>query len=101
MHVERWYTRAMKNTLVVLAVIIVAGLGYYYFMLNPSATPETPSGAEGKLDINAVCEGALAYKTFPDGASADVFVQECKEGKHPDVIEDYKDRMGLGDGVAI
>lgn len=61
----------------------------------------TPAPAQGKLNINVVCEGALAYMTFPDAASADAFVADCKEGKHPEVIERYKAEMGLGDGAAI
>jgi hypothetical protein len=55
----------------------------------------------GKLDINVICDGALAYMTFPNAQSADTFVKECKEGKHPEVIEQYKTQMGLGDGAAI
>ncbi len=55
----------------------------------------------GKIDIHAVCDGALAYMTFPDGAAAETFVTECKEGKHPEVIERYKAELNLGDGVAI
>jgi hypothetical protein len=39
--------------------------------------------------------------TFSDGASADAFVAECKEGKHPEVIERFKADMNLGDGAAI
>lgn len=63
-------------------------------MLEPSTS------ASGKININVVCEGALAYMTFPDGAAADAFVSDCKEGKHPEVIERYK--AGLGhDGAAI
>lgn len=58
-------------------------------------------GGQGKLDINTICEGALAYMTFLDGKSADAFVAECKEGKHPDVIERYKAQMGLGDGASL
>ncbi len=60
-----------------------------------------PTSAERKLNINVVCEEALAYMSFPDGASAEKFVAECKEGKHPEVIEQYKKQMGLGDGAAI
>ncbi len=56
---------------------------------------------QGKLNINAICEGALAYMTFKDGKSADAFVLECKDGKHPEVIEKYKKDMGLGDGSTI
>ena len=91
-----------KNHLIVLAVILVlVGAGYVIFAQK--APPETPrdTAAQGKLDINAVCEGALAYMTFPDGASAEAFVLECKEGKHPEVIERYKADNGYGDGAQI
>lgn len=63
-------------------------------------SPSAPT-SQGKIDINTVCEGALAYMTFPDGASADLFVKECKEGKRPEVIEQYKKQMNLGDGAQI
>ena len=59
------------------------------------------SAVNGKLNINVVCESVLSYMTFPDGASSEKFVAECKEGKHPEVIERYKAQMGLGDGKAI
>ena len=53
------------------------------------------------LDINVVCEGALAYMSFPDGESAEQFVAECKAGEHPEVIERYKAEMNLGAGAEI
>jgi len=60
------------------------------------------SGAmSGKINIDAVCEGALAYMTFTDGASADAFVAECKEGKHPEVIDHYKAQMGISNDAAL
>lgn len=78
---------------------------------NSSSTVSSQSGgaggnprggaAQGKLNIDAVCQGALAYMTFKDGASAGAFVSECKEGKHPEVIERYKADMNLGDGARI
>lgn len=68
--------------------------------LKTSAVAETPR-VEAKLDINFVCEQALAYMTFADGAAADQFVAECKAGKHPEVIEKYKADLNLGAGVAI
>lgn len=55
----------------------------------------------GKINIDAVCSGALAYMTFTDGASADKFVADCKEGKHPEVIEKYKADLNLGNGATI
>lgn len=57
--------------------------------------------AQGKLNIDAVCRSALAYMTFSDGAAAEAYVADCKQGKHPEVIERYKADMGLGDGAAI
>lgn len=53
-----------------------------------------------KLNINTICEGALAYMTFPDGAAAAKFVSECKEGQHPEVIEEYKRQVGI-DGAVL
>lgn len=61
----------------------------------------TPAAPAGKLDIRAVCESALAHMSFPDGAAADAFVAECIEGKHPEVIERYRQEMNLGDGAAL
>jgi hypothetical protein len=63
------------------------------------STPATPA-ASGKININAVCEGALAYMSFPDAAAAEAFVAECKEGKHPEVIDRYKTQLNL-DGATI
>ena len=60
--------------------------------------PTTPS--QGKIDITAVCQGALAYMTFPSSAEADTFVQECVDGKHPDVIERFKAQLPM-EGAAI
>lgn len=57
--------------------------------------------ATGKIDIAAICEGALAYMSFPDGAAAEAFVNECKDGKHPEVIEQWKQQMGISDNVAL
>ncbi len=61
----------------------------------------TPAPMVGKLDINAVCDGALAYMTFPTGAEAEQFVAECKDGKHPEVIEQYRQQMGADDSMAL
>jgi hypothetical protein len=67
-----------------------------------TSKPTTSNSNVGaKINIDAVCEGALAYMSFPDGKSADIFVQDCKDGKHPEVIEKYKLDMGLGDGANI
>jgi hypothetical protein len=94
----------MKNAVIIAVIVALAALAAYFYF-NP-ATEEiqqenTPANSEtAKININAVCEGALAYMTFPDGASAEAFVADCKEGKHPEVIEKYKADMHL-DGAAI
>lgn len=112
----------MKRT---IAVVVLAAFlfGGAYFLINrggdaqnviptPSTQNEVQTPAQneqvapapaavGKINIDAVCQGALAYMTFTDGASADAFVAECKEGKHPEVIERYKADMNLGAGAEI
>lgn len=50
-----------------------------------------------KININVVCESALTYMSFPDATLASKFVAECKEGKHPEVIEHYKAQFNLAD----
>lgn len=103
------YNTYMKNIFIVIVILVAGVLGYLLFrqssgeaVPNKTDTQNTEQGAiSGKIDINAVCEGALSYMTFPDGASADAFVAECKEGKRPEVIEKYKADMNLGDGAAI
>lgn len=62
---------------------------------------EENTAAVGKLNIDEVCQGALAYMSFPSSVEADAFVAECKEGKRPEVIEKYKQDNGYGDGRAI
>lgn len=57
---------------------------------------ESNNTPEAKLNIDVVCEGALAYMSFPDAESAAEFVAECKAGEHPEVIERYKAEMNLG-----
>lgn len=68
------------------------------FVINKILEPS--SNASGKINIQEVCQSALAYMTFPDAAAAEVFVAECIEGKHPEVIESYKAQFEL-DGAAI
>lgn len=87
-----------KNVAIGAAVVVILLAGYFFFYPKTAATPP---GAQGKINVDAVCQGALAYMTFTDAVSAEVFIAECKEGKHPEVIERYKAEMNLGDGAAI
>ena len=98
-----------RNIIIAGLVVVIAVGGYFFFTQNKAMAPtdtgvtsETPAnGADAKINIDAVCQGALAYMSFPDGASADAFVADCKEGKHPEVIERYKADMNLGAGAQI
>ncbi len=96
-----------KNIIIVIGLVIIAALGYCAFVWTSSPTAiedmttATTTAPQGKININAVCDGVLAYMTFTDSASADIYVAECKEGKHPEVIEHYKAQMNLGAGATI
>lgn len=112
------YTFTHMNTKTIVGLVIVVALlggGYYLYTTQgsaqmpvtgtpsgESATSEQPtSGANAKINIDVVCEGALAYMSFTDGASADAFVADCKEGNHPEVIERYKAELGISNDAAI
>lgn len=90
----------MKKNLIISILIVLAFLVVGYFLVEKQNSP-VDEGYQGKIDINAVCEGALAYMTFPDGSSADAFVEECKRGERPEVIEKFKADMNLGAGAEI
>ena len=87
---DHWQKYDMKGIFTVTRMLEV----------TPGSGAAPSSGASAKINIDAVCEGVLAYMTFPDGDAAATFVAECKEGKHPEVIEKYKADMHL-DGAAI
>lgn len=68
---------------------------------KPLKTFNLGSTSQAKINIEAVCNGALAYMTFADGKSADLFVKDCIDGKHPEVIEKFKADLNLNAGVEI
>lgn len=91
-----------KIIFIIVSVVVLTVVGYYAVSMNkPVPQDPMPTSDQAKIDINVVCEGALAYMTFPDAQSAETFVAECKEGKHPEVIEQYKKQMGLDDGATL
>ncbi len=84
---------------IVLAIVVA---GYFFFYDKPIQNIKNgDQSSNGKINIDAVCEGALAYMTFPDGKAAEVYVAECKEGKHPEVIEQYKASLNINAGAEI
>ena len=92
----------MKTLLIGALIIILGAIGYYFFMPMPAPGPQTQNtGGSAKINIDAVCEGALAYMTFPSGAEADAWVAACKRGEHPEAIEQWKQMNGITDDRAI
>lgn len=88
---------------IIILLIIVAG-GYYFFMMEPAKVPVTETennSVSQKIDINAVCDSALAYMSFPSGAEAEAWVDACKRGEHPEAIEQWKVQMGINDDRVI
>jgi hypothetical protein len=102
--------------------IVVAHDSYIYIFTGQFETPDSslkqlfadlvesvtfipstlvPMPMSAKIDINVVCEGALAYMTFESGEKADEFVVECKDGKHPEVIERFKADLNITDERTI
>ncbi|HWO07631.1 MAG TPA: hypothetical protein VNM40_03550 [Candidatus Paceibacterota bacterium] len=84
--------------------MLIAGAAGYYFLM-PQAMPateiDTNTMSQGKIDIHAVCEGALAYMTFQSGAEANAFVEACIRGEHPEAIEQWKQMNGITDDRTI
>lgn len=64
------------------------------------ASEATQPPAQGKINVQVVCQNALASMTFNSAADADVFVTDCVNGKHPEVIDAYIKSQGH-DGAAI
>jgi hypothetical protein len=91
----------MKTVITIIILLIIGAGVYYYVDSNKVVEDQTPTTSQGKININEVCEGALIRMTFENGEAAAKFVEECKEGKHPEVIEQFKAEMNLGAGVEI
>src|SRR5262245_37801514 len=101
-----------KNLLIGLGILVVVLVaGYAYMQMQPKSDTGTEqtqgqntnngSTAGAKINIQAVCTGALAYMTFPSSAEADAFVQDCIDGKHPEVIEQYRAQIGADNNAAL
>ncbi len=71
------------------------------FNIQTNTQNNNQNNVSGKLNIDVICQNSLSYMSFPDGASANKFITECKEGKHPEVIEKYKAGLNLPDGAVI
>jgi hypothetical protein len=93
----------IKNIIItVLAAVVLATVVYFGFMKKDMSPIEKGNPQQaGKIDPRVACNSALAYMTFPAGGAAEVFVQECIEGKHPEVIERYKADLGIDASAQI
>jgi hypothetical protein len=95
-----------KMLIIIVGVVIVSGAGYLYFMQQSqqaAVTNGTPpaSGMQGKINIDEICQGALAYMTFESSVEAEAFMQDCMEGKRPEVIEKWKADNNISSDTAI
>lgn len=94
----------MKTSYIVIGLLVVAALALFIFT-QPAAAPTMENtentASDQKINIDEVCTSALAYMSFPDGASADAWVEACKRGEHPEAIEQWKMQMGISDDRAI
>lgn len=105
----------MTQKNIVIGIVLLALVAGIVYFANPKNMPgEAPATEETSTqeqavtetpqeesNLNAACEGALAYMSFPDGASADAFVAECKDGKHPQVLQQYEAQMGSDTSVSL
>ena len=61
-----------------------------------------PAAPNGKINIDVVCNDALEFMdSINDATSATKYVQDCKDGKHPEAVERYIKSMNLPDDAAI
>ncbi len=86
----------MKNTYIsalILLAVVIAG----FFLLKGTKPREEQASPmpQGKISIDTVCRTALTYMTFVNSNDAEIFIAECVEGKHPEVIQRYVDGLGL------
>jgi hypothetical protein len=97
--------QSMKTFWIGIGVLALLILGYALFIQpNMRTTDEAPTETgsnSAKIDIEEVCNSALAYMTFENGAAAEAWVEECKRGEHPEAIEQWKIQMGITDDRAI
>ena len=74
-----------------------AWIDSFEFIPTTNQVPELP---RRKIDVRVACESALAYTTFMNSEDVEIFLQECIDGNHPDVIERYIESLGV-DGARI
>jgi hypothetical protein len=77
-------------TAVIIALLILAGTAYLY-SVSEAPSKDVVGGAltEPKISVDSICRDSLAYTTFPAGTDTEVYVQDCINGKYPEVIEKH------------
>lgn len=78
-----------------LVALLIIGAAAYFYTVGEAPGRNTIGvfPPEPKVQIEEICRASLSYTTFPAGTDTESYVQECIEGKHPQVIEDYVQRM--------
>jgi hypothetical protein len=97
-----YFVGALMIALPIILLIVVFGVGLGAF-LGARSMDATPSRPALKINIDQVCQDSLAYTSFPAGAEAEIaaYLKDCKEGKHPEVIERFKAGLELPSDAAI
>lgn len=57
--------------------------------------------SQNQINTDLACNQAISYMRFTDAKSLEVFMIDCKAGKHPEVIDTYRADMNLNDGANI
>ncbi len=81
------------KTIITVIILLIIGVGAYYF-INSDRFSKNYSNENAEIqnqqEVDEACENALIRMTFTDGEAAAKFVSECKEGKHPEVVEQFR-----------
>lgn len=89
--------------IVIFLIALVLGAVFMGTMFMGGSTRQEPAqNPNMKINIDLVCEQSLAYTDFTDATSAAKYVDECKRGEHPEVIQHFRDSFAPStDGATI
>ncbi len=85
-----------------LIVLVLGAVVMGTMFMGGNARQESAQSPNMKINIDLVCEQSLTYTDFTDATSAAKYVDECKRGEHPEVIQHFRDSFAPAvDGAAI
>ena len=106
------YGYSLVGSLIIVIPILVCGLVFAIligvFIFVPSGRhAQSDENREHlplmhvKVDINRICEEALIDTNITGASSSAAYLSDCKEGKHPEVLERAIRELNLPSNVAI